>query len=400
MAKIVLGIGTSHTPLLSLPAERWAEYAQGDQRNPELCYPPHGWAMPYQEGLEYVSPEIKAKFQDEGPFTEWAARCQRALDELSDTLRAAKPDITVVISDDQDEWFFESNMPAMAVYWGESLKVEPRKPAWATSDLAQLIAAGYGDTELDVPVPSAFGRFVVEYLTEHDFDIAQFNYLDELHGGRVARRYPTRTGELDHVRETEPRPQGLPHGFAFIVKRLFRNEPSPILPVFQNTCYPPNQPTPRRSFALGQALAGAIAAWQEPARVAVVASGGLSHFVVDEELDQMILGGLARRDADGLRSVPRCRLYSAASESLNWIALGGALQDTELEMELVDYVPVYRTPAGTGGGWAFARWCRGGEPSPRHLQGISGALTLPSPAAAGEGLARMTGSLAFGSGDV
>jgi hypothetical protein len=25
-------------------------------------------------------------------------------------------------------------------------------------------------------------------------------------------------------------------------------------------------------------------------------------------------------------------------------------------MDLVDYVPVYRTPAGTGGGWAFARW--------------------------------------------
>jgi hypothetical protein len=25
-------------------------------------------------------------------------------------------------------------------------------------------------------------------------------------------------------------------------------------------------------------------------------------------------------------------------------------------MELLDYVPVYRTPAGTGGGWAFARW--------------------------------------------
>jgi len=25
-------------------------------------------------------------------------------------------------------------------------------------------------------------------------------------------------------------------------------------------------------------------------------------------------------------------------------------------MERLAYVPVYRTPAGTGGGWAFARW--------------------------------------------
>jgi hypothetical protein len=23
---------------------------------------------------------------------------------------------------------------------------------------------------------------------------------------------------------------------------------------------------------------------------------------------------------------------------------------------VVDYVPVYRTPAGTGGGWTFIRW--------------------------------------------
>jgi hypothetical protein len=29
---------------------------------------------------------------------------------------------------------------------------------------------------------------------------------------------------------------------------------------------------------------------------------------------------------------------------------------TSLKMELLDYVPVYRSPAATGGGWAFARW--------------------------------------------
>ena len=70
----------------------------------------------------------------------------------------------------------------------------------------------------------------------------------------------------------------------------------------------------------------------------------------------MVLNGLKEKDAEALMSVPRHRLYSAASETQNWIALGGALQDTDLEMELIEYVPVYRTPAGTGGGWGFARW--------------------------------------------
>jgi hypothetical protein len=90
--------------------------------------------------------------------------------------------------------------------------------------------------------------------------------------------------------------------------------------------------------------------------VAIVASGGLSHFVVDEELDRTLLEALAGRDAQRLCSLPRHRLHSAGSESLNWVALGGALHRTSLTMELLAYVPVYRTPAGTGGGWAFARW--------------------------------------------
>ena len=172
----------------------------------------------------------------------------------------------------------------------------------------------------------------------------------------MARRYPTRAGELGYVRETAPREQGLPHGVAFVVKRLFDNEPGVILPVFLNTCYPPNQPTPGRCFAVGQALAAAIREWSEPASVAIIASGGLSHFVVDEELDRTVLGALERKDPAALRSLPRHRLHSAASEALNWVAVGGAMHDTSLKMETLAYVPVYRSPAATGGGWAFARW--------------------------------------------
>ena len=52
MAEIVLGMATSHTPLLSLPAELWETYAQRDSGNPELAYPPNGWVMSYQEALD------------------------------------------------------------------------------------------------------------------------------------------------------------------------------------------------------------------------------------------------------------------------------------------------------------------------------------------------------------
>ena len=39
MAQIVLGIGTSHSPVLSLAPEMWEAYAQNDKRNPELLLP-------------------------------------------------------------------------------------------------------------------------------------------------------------------------------------------------------------------------------------------------------------------------------------------------------------------------------------------------------------------------
>ncbi len=358
MADIVLGLATSHTPMLALSPDLWASYARRDEENPELAFPPDGLVMTYAEGLAAVAPEVRARYRGPDAYPAQADACQRALDALSASLREASPDITIVITDDQDEWFFEDNMPALAVYWGDTAPLRPRymPPNIRDRAVAEAITRGYGDVAMDVPVPSAFGRYLIEYLVEHDFDVSHVRDPKPLYGGRVARRYPTKNGELRYARETPPREQGLPHGFAFIVKRLFNNQPRPIVPVFQNTCYPPNQPTPRRSFAMGQAVAAAVRAWGEPAKVAVVASGGLSHFVVDEELDRSLLAALARDDAAALTSIPRERLHSAASEALNWVALGGAMHATRLRMELLAYVPVYRTPAATGGGWAFARW--------------------------------------------
>src|SRR4030095_13847852 len=98
--------------------------------------------------------------------------------------------------------------------------------------------------------------------------------------------------------------------------------PGAILPVFQNTCYLPNQPTPRRSFAIGEAIADAVAEWKDSSAVAVIASGGLSHFVVDERLDRTLLGALERNDAAALRSIPRQWLHSAGAEAVHWIARG------------------------------------------------------------------------------
>ena len=210
---------------------------------------------------------------------------------------------------------------------------------------------------LEVPVASRFGRHLVEYLCDHDFDSAHVTHVQQPYGGKVARRYPTPDGELNTVRETTTHEQGLPHGFAFIVKRLFDNQPRPILPVFQNTCYPPNQPTRE---ALVSARPGDRRSGQGVGRAGAGGGGRLRR--IEPLRGRRGAGPQAAGRAgeqgrgDAYSALPKERLYSATSESLNWVAVGGAMEQDALQFDLVDYVPVYRTPANTGGGWAFGRW--------------------------------------------
>ena len=121
-----------------------------------------------------------------------------------------------------------------------------------------------------------------------------------------------------------------------------------------NTYYPPNQPTPKRCYDLGRAIREAIEAWPTAARVGSLASGGLSHFVVDEELDQMALEGMKEKSVAKLGSLPREKMNSGNSEIRNWIVVAGAT--AQFDMDLVDYVPCYRSPAGTGCAMGFAKW--------------------------------------------
>jgi hypothetical protein len=127
-----------------------------------------------------------------------------------------------------------------------------------------------------------------------------------------------------------------------------------VVPVFLNTYFPPNQPTPRRCYLLGQAVRKAVESFAGDARVGVLASGGLSHFLVDEDFDRAILKALADKDAAFLRSLPRNKLHAGSSEILNWVAIAGAAEG--LDLDWFEYVPGYRTPAGTGTGMSFATW--------------------------------------------
>lgn len=59
----------------------------------------------------------------------------------------------------------------------------------------------------------------------------------------------------------------------------------------------------------------------------ITASGGLSHFIIDEEIDRMLLDGLLSKNKEKLSKLPVERLLVlGTAEGLNWITAAGALK--------------------------------------------------------------------------
>lgn len=349
MAEVILGVGTSHSPMLSLDPKKWSLRAEADRLSVDLADPDTGEFRSFADLLAARRNRLRAV--NEAEFeTQWLA-CQTAISALNKTIKESAPDVLVIVSDDQDELLYDDNMPMFQIFWGDSIRLIPRYTGEGAALGAQESAWGFGDVEMDVPVAAELGLHLVKHLRAQEFDIAQSRYLrpDYQYGGVTS---PT----ADPARRvsTRHRRQGIGHGWGFVIKRLLDNAPIPIVPVIQNTCYPPNTPTAARCYKFGKAIRAGIESWSCDKRVAVIASGGLSHFVTDETIDRLLLDGILNKRADVLSALPEQRLQSAASEIKNWVTCAAACE--HLEPNLLDYVPVYRTEAGTGGGWAFLRW--------------------------------------------
>lgn len=180
-------------------------------------------------------------------------------------------------------------------------------------------------------------------------------------GDRVRRAAPELAEHLIHSLVSEdfdvavsgwlkPKPC-LGHAVSFLHK-IWPEYPVPMLPVMVNTNFSPNQPTPKRCYQFGSTINRAVESSPGNERVAILASGGLSHVIVDEGVDFQLLDGIRNRDEKAMTSLPEERLTRGTSELRNWIVAAAAMKDRK--STVLDYVPAYRSPAGTGIG--FACW--------------------------------------------
>ena len=331
MAKIVLGLGTSHTPMLLASDETLERFVETDQKIKHRDK--EGRPVTYGELLEKADP----KMADQVAPAHLVARQNVARDgikRVAQTLAHAKVDALIVLGDDQDESYKEDCRPAFAIYYGDTIRnsneqhenYRKRFPEWYVQNRQGFFE---DDKPRDYPVHSGLAVHLLESLMDAGFDMAS------------SKRLPEGEGEG--------------HAIAYVHRRVMdpRN-PVPAVPIFLNTYFPPNQPRPKRCYELGQALRKAVEAFAGDLRIGVLASGGLSHFLVDEVLDRAILKACADKDATFLQTIPRNKLHAGSSEILNWVAVAGAVE--HLDLDWFEYVPGYRTPAGTGTGLSFASW--------------------------------------------
>jgi 3-O-methylgallate 3,4-dioxygenase len=328
MADIVLGIGTSHSPLLNSPAEDYPKHAAIDASGRKLL-DKNGKPCTYGELLEKADPSIKQQIEPQ-VLEERSARCTANIERLARDLAEARLDALIIIGDDQHEQFFDDNMPAMLIYWGESIENNPLHMDEDAPQFWRKARSQYHETAQSrrYPVDAKLALHMIGSLLDQGFDISQSKRLAKEHG------------------------EG--HAFGFVHRRMMDDAHIvPIVPVALNTYFPPNQPRPRRCYQLGQAIRQAVRSGPS-GRVGILASGGLSHFTVDEELDRGVLDACARNDGEALCAIPPEKLNSGSSEIRNWITVAGAAAHHETQWQ--DYVPCYRSLAGTGCGMGFAVW--------------------------------------------
>jgi hypothetical protein len=335
MAKIVLGIGTSHGPMLSTPWKEWGQRVGFDRQNPLHDY--QGQKLTFDQLVELRKNDGLAAQITEEKWRSRHAACQEAIETLAEKFWEVKPDVAVIVGNDQKELFTEDNFPAFAVFWGPTIENRPRTPEQVANLPPGVAVAERGHAPPEDAVYDGLpglGRYIIEHLMADEFDVAQME------------RLPKGSGYAN----------GIPHAYGFIYRRIMRDQPVPSVPVILNTFYPPNQPSAARCYKFGKALKAAIESWPEDRTVAVFCSGGLSHFVIDEPLDRQVLTALQENDYDSLISIPDDRYQAGTSEIKNWIPVAGMMADLGLKMTLVDYVPCYRSMAGTGNAMGFVYW--------------------------------------------
>ena len=312
MGEIVAALASSHA-FAVLPPERWDEVRERNRKSYARRYgaepPPHPRVE--EESWE----DIQAGY----------ARLQNGFAALRSALEETRPDALIVIGDDQNENFTGQNCPQFAIYTAADVMLVDRS--------AQESRPYKCDGEA--------ARTLLEGTVEAGFDVA--------------------------ICESFPENRLLSHALVEPLMRvLLPAADIPIVPVFVNAIHWPAA-SPARCYAFGEALADVVGRRLGGKRIAVYASGGLSHFTagypwrayrgafgygaISEAFDRKLIRWMTEGRTDEIRKLTSNDVLDHGNiEFRCWIVALGMVGAVPAEM--LAYEPLYRGLMGMG----VARW--------------------------------------------
>jgi 2,3-dihydroxyphenylpropionate 1,2-dioxygenase len=244
------------------------------------------------------------------PTLEQQKKLRRDAEEAFAVLRSdmerAKPDVLIVVANDQFVNFFWNNIPTFFVTLADEVNGQFTRHKFHYQNHKEL------------------GRAIVRAGMDQGID---FSF-----GERI---------ELQHT-------QVVPLYFLLPEPKI------PILPIYVNTWVDP-APTPRRCYQVGELIREVVEYRNE--RVAILATGGLSHFPgsprigeIDTRFDHKLLQVM--REGRGKSFVDysvQDLLQAGDTEFLNWMVVVGAVGDTKASY--TTYMPDF-----VATGWGFVSW--------------------------------------------
>lgn len=234
-------------------------------------------------------------------------RVKRGFAQARTLLEQTRPEVIVIFSTDHFDRCFYDNLPPFLVGVGES-------------------ATGPANEWLKIPritlrVAGELGRFLVTEGLEKGVDFALSEELPLDHAEIVPLSYLTPAWDI------------------------------PIVPIVVNAFAPP-MPSLQRCLQVGAFVGEAIARWPQSKRVAVVGTGGLSHWVglpetgrVNAEFDRWFLDCLVeRRETEVVEKYRKAEdLEKAAGnggqEIRDWLAVAAAVPG-HLKPRVLAYEPI------------------------------------------------------------
>lgn len=216
--------------------------------------------------------------------------------ELGKILDETKPDVIVFLGSDHLETFSINCVPTFAIVAGNRATAE------------------FAGRKFDLPIHREMAEDLLYKLVEAGFDLA---YSEDAVLG---------------------------HTFAVPFEFVIGGRNIPVVPIHANVYMPP-LPSPKRCAALGRELANIIAG--RPERVAIIASGGMSHYPgtwkypqPEFEFDRWVIQELEKGNADVVLDLTTEQLDAAGNtELLPWAIMLGAIG--HVPGELVQYTPTW-----------------------------------------------------------